>query len=453
MRTIAPKGRTRITSAVSRVSGVRGVRMGVQLALVALAASCTDNLTAPSGSDSTTGTKWTIAPEIESAVLHRTIEMDGVSGSASARIVQKQTVVQQIRELPHGQAIPTTQPGSQPWTSGPAGAPKVPMPVTSLPAQLRRTACGNEPTWSRTLPLASLPGAVLVATGSGDAPATRIQVVQNGKTIATVTRSWIRMARSWELTRQETTMPARNYRDVIAVERRAPVGGALRTPLPVFSCIAEDSSTRSRADVAIDPFGMHSAKPTTAGILAPQAPRAITACEADGYGDECAPKRDELRAAEIELGGAIAVAAVACTFPQPFQAVTCVGALAAYSKALAHYYVQERALSRCLAEQAAKRKACACAGGQGMESRSAEPASLVARMSGHLSPVTAAPYEDCSNYSPFAGLGPEGTMNFTLPPITPVPESVRLCVFQIDIDFDTGVVEVFVLYCYTVYME
>jgi len=327
------------------------------------------------------------------------------------------------------------------------------MPVTSLPARLRQTACGNEPTWSRTLPLASLPGAVLVATGSGDAPATRIQVVQNGKTIATVTRSWIRMARSWELTRQETTMPARNYRDVVEVERRAPVGGALRTPLPVFSCIAEDSSTRSRADVAIDPFGMNSAKTTTAGILAPQAPREITECEADGYGDDCAAKRDELRAAEIDLGGAIAVAAVACTIPQPLQALTCVGALAAYSKALGNYYVKERALERCLAEQAAKRKACSCAGGQGMESRSAEPASLIARMRSNLSPVAAAPYEDCSNDGPLGGISPYGTITFTLPPAMPVPESVQLCVFQIDIDFDTYEVEVYVLYCHTEYME
>jgi hypothetical protein len=281
--------------------------------------------------------------------------------------------------------------------------------------------------------------------------------VKDGQPIATVARSWVRMARSWELIRQETTMPARNYRDVVEVERRPPAGGRLRTPLPVFACIAKDSAARSQLDHLVDPFGAMDAPNARRDLLAPVAPRDIAECVADGYGDDCAAAREDVRGAEIELAGTIVAAAVACSVPQPLVAATCAAALSIYAKALGSYYVKQRALERCIAEQAAKQKACACAGGTAMESRAAAPASVAARMNVVPAPTGPVAYVDCSGYDPFAdgGEGPSaGQLSFSVPTPTEEPASqgtgYRLCAYEVDYDLDTGRTDVYVLYCYTV---
>lgn len=466
MRISAAQRWTSRTFAPGPFSRVHRMRMAGQLVLLALVVSCTDRVTAPAApGDAAMTAPLTIAPEIEAAVFHRTIEMDGITAAgASARIVQRRTFVQQLRELPHGQVSAALQAGAQPWSSGPAGVLKLPMPIATLPARLQRTACGNEPSWTRTMPLAALPGATIVATGAGDAPATLIRIVQNGHEVATVTRSWVRMARSWELTRQETTMPARNYRDVIEVERRPPAGGTVRTPLPVFACVANDSIMRVHLDRAVDPFGVRRATDATSAtltLLAPHAPREMAECVSDGYGDDCAAKRDELGGAEIELAGAIVAAAVVCSVPQPLIVPSCALAVSAYAKALGNYYVKRRALERCVAEQEARKEACSCAGGTALESRATEPGMVAARMSRALSPSGSATYLDCSGYDPYGptgGTGAQGRMVYGVSePVATAPSessgaSYHLCVYEVDYDLDTGASDIYVLYCYTVNM-
>lgn len=450
MNTTISKGWASLASVAGSVARARGMRMTMRLAFVAVAASCTENVTAPPVSDAPAN-PVTVAPTAETAVLHRTIEMDPVGGSGP-RLVRRQTIVQRLGEDVDRQ--PDPRPGAERISS--AEEVSSPTMVLSLPANLMGSSCGGEAAWTRTQRNDAFPGAIVVATGAGDAPATLIRVVRDGKTIATVARSWVRMARSWELTRQETTMPARNYRDLVEVERRAPTGTAPWSSLPSLSCTAKDSATRARLDEAIHPLGLNPSSSARTSVLAAPAPRRIEECVSDGNDDECADQRDRLHAADIAVVVASINVALSCSLPNPFKIDQCAKSVTAYLATVALDKIAQRALARCIAEQEAKKKACYCAGGTAMESRADAPGSHRALPRLALEPLGASHYIDCSSSDDGSGLSDhefQEVFGIESPtPEYPGPtssgETYHLCVYEVDYDIDTNEFHLYPLYCY-----
>lgn len=450
MNTTITKGWASLASMAGSVARARGMRMTMRLAVVAMAAGCTESVTAPPASDAP-ASPFTVAPTAQTAVLHRTIEMDPVEGSGP-RLVRRQTIVQRLGEDVDRQPDPRAGAGRI------SSAEEVSSPtmVLSLPANLMGSSCGGEAAWTRTQRNDAFPGAVVVATGAGDAPATLIRVVRDGKTIATVARSWVRMARSWELTRQETSMPARNYRDLVEVERTAPTGTAAWSALPSFSCTAKDSATRARLDEAIHPLGLNPSSSARTSVLAAPAPRRIEECVSDGNGDECADERDKLHAADIAVVTSSITLALKCAVPNPFTATACYVAVTAYAAAVAADRVAQRALARCIARQEAKKKACYCAGGTAMESRADVPGSHLALPRAALEPLGASHYIDCSSPDDDAGMSEhefQDVFGIESPtPQYPGPtssgETYHLCVYEVDYDIDSNDFHLYPLYCY-----
>jgi len=417
------------------------------LLLVSALAACADSTTMPRSSPP--GGAFGIKPELTSVVLHRTIETEGAGGVVDVR---RQTLVQQLRAVPHAEEPGSTVKLVRPADGNVIDPTRLPVPILSAPAKLQSSACVNAQPWTRTVSLPSLPGAVAVATGYGDAPATLVQVMQNGQLIAEVSRSWIRTPRSWDLTRQEVRVTARHYRDVVEVERRAGAGRTLEAPVPLFVCTARDSGAAARQADALDPFGGYRTTSIPSQLEAPRGPRQIDACVADGY-DTCQDKRDIKFTADLLYVSASAYVAVTCPTLALVKSDACFRALSSLSAAIAGELAANHALERCMQDQEAKQKACQCAGGVAMEDRVNDgPMTPLSHLS--LTPTNAGSYLDCSD------TGSSGSEQSDYHDVysvsTPSSASaggVYVCVYELDYDLDTNTMTVYPLYCYTQWLE
>lgn len=297
-------------------------------------------------------------------------------------------------------------------------------------------------------------GAVVVATGQGDAPATRIELVQNGRPVAEVTRSWIRMARSWELTRQETRVASRRYRDVIEVERRPAAGTALPVPVPTLECVAQDSAAAARVARELDPFGGNRASQMPSALAAPSAPRQIDECIADGS-DNCQEKRDLKLGADLAYVGASLLVAVECPTLILVQTSTCIKAMSALGGAIAAVIAANHALERCISDQEAKRKACECAGGVAMENRVSD-GGLTPQTHAWLAPGSGRSFLDCDTSGNSGSESPPIDYTDTFAATTPEDTGAGgyyLCQYEIDYDSETDTITVYPLYCYVQWVE
>jgi hypothetical protein len=424
-------------------------RLGAALTFVCLSAACTDMATMPHGS--APGGVLGIKPELAMVVLHRTTEMDDETGGP--RIVRRQTVQQQLRALPHDVAA---RAGANivPVGDGRVIDPdKLPTPVLSAPARRQSSACVNALRWTRTVAIPTMPGTVAIASGEGDAPATSIQLVQNGQLIAEMTRSWVRMSRTWELRRQELRVEARHYRDVVDVERRSGTAESLETPVPLFACVAQDSAAAARADAELQPFGGYRTTNIPSALEAPGAPRQIDDCVADGY-DNCQDKRDIKFMADVAYVGASALVAITCPTLALVKTDTCIKAISTLGTAIAAELAANHALERCLLDQEARKKACECAGGVAMENRASD-GGMTPLAHAWLAPSTSRPFLSCDDVGSSGAEQPTSYQDYfdTSTPPDPGSGGVYLCVYEVDYDLETNTIEVYKLYCYVQWMD
>jgi hypothetical protein len=425
-------------------------RLGAASIIIALSVGCTDNPTVPQHANG--AGVFAIRPEEASVVVHRTTTSPNATDGSL--VVKRQTLVQQIRTVAHsnerGAAVNIVRLADGEL----AELARQPVPLLSAPARHQSSACANAPRWTRTVPVPSLPGAIVVVTGQGDAPATRVELIRNGQPVAEMTRSWVRMSRSWELTRQEVRVAERDYRDVMEIERRPAPGEALQVAVPVFACIADDSASATRASDELDPFGRYRPVRSPSALEAPGAPREIEECIADGY-DRCADKRDLKMAADIAYVSASLAVAFTCPTLAIVKAPECTKSLSGLGTAIAAVLAANHALERCIADQQAQQKACECAGGVAMEDRVSD-ARMTPRAYAWLAPGTLRSYMDCDGSDGSGGDSPVGDYpgNFAanIPDATGAG-GVYVCEYEVDYDPETNSITVFPLYCYVQWLE
>ncbi|MDP9360464.1 MAG: hypothetical protein M3P29_03325, partial [Acidobacteriota bacterium] len=336
--------------AASRGHIAAAARRVVHLGIAALIVACGENVTAPSAARNPTISG---APSPDLIVMERTTDIAAHDGVAAIHQTSTRTLTPQTRIAPQEQI------------SRPAGAgakidvAQLPLPPTSLSARYERAMCSALPAWTRTV-RASV-GIDTELKGVGDAPASTLRLVQEGKTVATVERNWVRTPTSWQLERQVTTTADGLYRDVVTYRHlSAATKLTANNALPTAACVTPSSATiASPAAVSRSYYA-----PRGNLMLSPPVDVLGYYGCGDSYGgDPCFDYQMDV----YEADAAVAVAASLMTFAckiglkTPVTLATCGAAVVAYGASLAVLYVKQAKLDNCRAAQAAGE--CGCSGG------------------------------------------------------------------------------------------
>jgi hypothetical protein len=319
------------------------------LALVALTVSCGDVPTAPSPE---------VRPEPDFIVVTHTTDIAAHGSAAAVHRVTEDTLRGEVRsaKVPRV-AIGATAPSPR---SAPVidpndfDASRLPTPSISFPARFETAMCGGLPTYS-LIESGPQPGTTIEMTGTGDAPPSSLTLVQAGRVVATVERSWIRTSHAWQMSRQVTTAAEGKYRDVVTYQHRTAHGASATNAIPVASCSAPPLASGMSAATASRGYYAPRMMPP-AGVS-----RDYGVCtdDADYYSiDPCFDKRLDVYKADAALVVASAAAAAACLIPEPATPVACTLAGAAYLTAVANLKFAQMSLDNCRAQAAAKKCSC-----------------------------------------------------------------------------------------------
>lgn len=346
-------GRQFFSLAPSRVPRCSTARQAVYLALAAIVVACGDNVTAPSVTRTPTISE--APPDV--IVMQRTIDIAAHDGIAAVHRTSTQTLTAQVR-IRQDQLSPTAANKNQGFD-----AAHPPLPTMSLPARYESAICGNQPRWTQNMAIAKA-GSNVELIGVGDAPASTLRVMQDGKVVSTIERTWVRTSTTWQLERQVTASADGRFRDVVTYQHlTAARGQPVSNALPVAACLTPFSSATITSPVAASRSYY-----APSGISKVVTPKVGVGCD-DGFssssGDPCFDKRNAVYKAEAVLVILSGAMTYACTVPEPVIVPACVAAGAAYLGAVVNLQFAHRELDNCIATQAEK-QGCKCPGGAGL---------------------------------------------------------------------------------------
>ncbi|HXG69616.1 MAG TPA: hypothetical protein VNJ04_03275 [Gemmatimonadaceae bacterium] len=328
--------------------GLIGVtsRRAVSVALAAALVSCSENITAPPASLSPT---VPVSPDV--VLMERTTSIAAHDGVAAVHRTSRRTLTPQVRAR-----------GAQ--LSNPAAATEnarldiahLASPTVSLPARYETAMCKALPDWTQTIRDAGTGGDVEM-TGAGDAPASKLRVVQDGKTVLTVERTWVRTPVRWQLGRQVITSADGRYRDVVTYQHVTQTRQSVNNALPVVPCATSLSSAKVTAPTIASrsyyaPRGNPFLTPPTG------ASSYLTDVCTDTYLESsCYDKQIGVYKADAALVAAATLMTYACLVPSPIVVASCVGASTAYALAVANLAFAQMLYNNC---RAAAERSCGC---------------------------------------------------------------------------------------------
>ena len=324
----------------------------VHFALAALVVACGENVTAPSASRTPT---IPVAATPDVIVVERTTDIAAHDGVAAVHQTSKQTLRGQVRVRQEQLS------GAAASVNARLDVAHLPRPSISLPARYETAICSALPGWTQTIKAAVGTGSDLEMTGVGDAPASTLRVVQDGRTVSTVERTWVRTPISWQLERQVTTTADGRYRDVVTYQHLTATRQSVNNALPVATCATPLSSAKATSpSVASRSYYA----PRVSSLLSP--PTGASSYFGDGCsdyygGDPCYDKQIEVYAAEAVLAATGTAMTYACLVVEPVVVAACVTATTVYSVAYANLFFARAKLNNCRAEQAAKKCGCGTA--------------------------------------------------------------------------------------------
>jgi hypothetical protein len=182
----------------------------------------------------------------------------------------------------------------------------------------------------------------LESRGVGDAPASELVIMKDGRQLATIRRTWSRRARSWELERQETTISDGKYHDIVEIKRSGTppeMSGALLNAAD----LGATRGVKSAVAASLNPF---------------VATFDFVDCGGYDGSDTCAPERKDLANADDEVNLALAEMVLACAIPEPFEPLVCNLALAHFLGRIVIQANASEALRKCEAKAAQKARCC-----------------------------------------------------------------------------------------------
>jgi hypothetical protein len=318
-----------------------------------LVVSCGENVTAPE-------IRATAQPSLRDpvvVVMDRTTDIAAHDGVAAVHREFTETLTGQLRVAS----------GAQPFAPSTRTQPAVdiahlPRPSLALPARYETAMCSALPRWAQTMRTNVSPGGSVEMAGVGDAPASTLRIVENGKVVATVERTWVRTPRSWQLERQVTTSADGRYRDVVTYRRQTPAGQAVISAIPIAMCVPAASGAVSSPATASRSYYAPRGDALRSGTLsAPDASRMYgDDCRDTSSGiDKCYDKQLDVYRADVALVVAATAVTAACVTPVVVVVVPCVTATAAYAGAVAALAITQASLEHCRAVEAAK-PPCTC---------------------------------------------------------------------------------------------
>jgi hypothetical protein len=328
-----------------KVQGTRGraARHTLCVGLAALVTACGESVSGPPASQA----RITMdGPKPDVVEMQRTTDIAAHDGVAAVHRSYAQTLTPRLRMSDRNEIDASANQKPQ------LDRANLALPSTSLPARFERAMCSSLPSWTRTMPQ-TVAGSVVEMSGVGDAPASTLRVLQNGRVITTIERTWVRTSHSWELERQVTASSDGRLRDVITYRRTTPSGHLASNAIPSAACIAPSA------------MSVKTASPVAASLTY-YAPTGITEDIYDGSycdygsGDPCFDKRNDVYKADAALVILATAMTYACTVPEPLVVPACVAAVAAYGAGVVNLQFAQRSLNNCLAEQRSK---CTCSGG------------------------------------------------------------------------------------------
>ena len=327
-------------------------RRAVYFALAALVVACGENVTAPSASR-TPMIPESATPDV--VVMERTTDIAAHDGVAAVHQTSKQTLAGQVRIQQEQNS------GAAASVNARFDVAHLPRPSISLPARYETAMCSALPRWTQTIRGVVGTGGDVEMTGVGDAPASTLRVVQDGRTVSTVERTWVRTSISWQLERQVTTTADGRYRDVVTYQHLTATRQAVNNALPVATCATSLSSAKVTSP-AIASRSYYA--PHVSSFLSP--PTGASSYLGDGCsdyygGDPCYDKQIEVYAAEAILAVAGSAMTYSCLVAEPLIVAACVTTTAAYTIAYANLFFAKAKLDNCRAEQAAKKCGCGTA--------------------------------------------------------------------------------------------
>ena len=345
--------RARLDTAVAMV--FRGfamciTRRAIVIAVTALTVSCGDSATAPRAGFTppepdfvVVSRTTTIAAHDDMEAVHRTTH-DTLWGTV--RAARKGRV-----SLPEAAPAPASAKGL-----GPAGfdGANPRLPAISLPARDEAAMCKSVPTYSRSVDGPS-PSSTVRMTGIGDAPPSRLEVYLGNRLVATVERTWVRTARSWQLERQVTSSADGIHRDVVTYQHRTGRGEIAANAIPIVTCASPLAQSGSPASASRSYYAPRTMLPTGSSQYIGEG----CLSDADYYSsDPCYDARMRVYSADAALVVAGTALTAACIWPVPVVIVTCTTANVAYLAAVANLAIAQSSLNNCRAEAA--RKKCSC---------------------------------------------------------------------------------------------
>jgi len=320
-------------------------RHTVYLALAALAVGCGQDLTAP---------PVTRAPAIpkgadpDIVVMQRTIDIAAHDGVAAVHQTSRQTLTGQVRVAKQNQ-LPGAAAGQNPGFD----VEHLPRPAISLAARAETAMCSALPSWKQTMKTGAVTGGDVEMTGVGDAPASTLRIMQNGKNVVTVERTWVRTPTSWQLERQVTTSSDGRFRDEVTYQHLTASRQPLNNALPVATCVTPLNATTASPAMVSRSYYAPSGNPSLSRWAAPTGTSAYYGDGCDSYGgDPCFDKQQSVYKADGALAVASAAVTIAC-WPPLTLTPPCALAGVAYGAAVLNLALAKRSLDNCRAEQAA----------------------------------------------------------------------------------------------------
>lgn len=319
---------------VAARAGFPGKRQLVHLAIGALAVSCSDGITEPP--DARMRSDAWPGPIV---VMTRTVDVAEVDGAAAIHRTIIDTLGVQVRKaLGAASARPADSNDVMSMKVG-FDVAKLPRPTVMLPARRESAMCTDLPRWAETRSGDSKSERLELA-GVGDAPASSIRVLRDGKLISTVERTWVRTAISWQLQRQVTKSADGRFSDVVTYEHH-PAGGQLASnAIPLKQC---PPSQRSMLASPAEESGRYYAQSSTSLF------QGGFADYCGGRADPCYDKELAVYRADIALVVAATGLTVGCLPPAAVFAGPCAVAVTAYAAAVANLRLAVLDLERCRA--------------------------------------------------------------------------------------------------------
>ncbi len=305
--------------------------------IVAFLASCGDSVTdppSPSLDGSIAGPRAIVANnDDEQVVITRTVDIAAVGGR---RAIHKE----QSARVPASEVARSVGVGS--LSDRTFGAVRVFAPAVSEVGLPRSRVA-----WIRKQASSKSRTDTIESRGIGDAPASSIRLIRDGRTIISITLRWIRREASWDLERRETVTQNGEVREVVAVKygdaevRTARTLAASLAARPLFSDApaAGIAAFRPKADYS-DP------------------------CLSDNLNDPppCAAKKTAVESAWVEYWIAAAVMVTVCEIPG-LNILACAAGVAGFSWQTQKTNRAVQEYNKCKADY---KVTCGCTGGESL---------------------------------------------------------------------------------------